>query len=390
MLIKRFPKQLGVVGLWLFFTFQVAGCGSPTSKEIEKLRIQKGDDKRSDFQSFLQKVKAFNLSDHQIIEAISSNQKSEFARKFSMTIDEFERFSTEYLWSKNLCIYPPPEVQNPNPAQIRAYDDRKDFYQISTYINDPSKAAKIEQYANQTGILIHNELDAQGYLNEFCSLRDRFITEDNCYVGGFGDQKVPPTRDHATCFLIKENLIATAAHNMHFNYKHAMVIFFASMRNENDTALSLIGSHTFLVDTILYYSGPHEFDFAIYRLDSNASWFKGIEFDFTQWVDTKKVYAFGHPLGLPLKFADHSDTYDSPFPNMFSAKLDLFSGNSGSPIFDQSSDKLIGIHCGGPDDFPPSSNGNCATEFIATGDLKERCLQLWRVQHGINSALLSE
>lgn len=56
-----------------------------------------------------------------------------------------------------------------------------------------------------------------------------------------------------------------------------------------------------------------------------------------------RFYAFGHPFGLPLKFIPDGEILDYRGYNT----LDLFQGNSGSPIFDGQSLEIIGIHSAG-------------------------------------------
>ncbi len=51
----------------------------------------------------------------------------------------------------------------------------------------------------------------------------------------------------------------------------------------------------------------------------------------------------GHPNGLPLKVADSASVLRNDEPRSFDTDLDAFQGNSGSPVFDAASRKVIGI-----------------------------------------------
>ena len=65
------------------------------------------------------------------------------------------------------------------------------------------------------------------------------------------------------------------------------------------------------------------------------------------------VYCFGHGLGLPLKFAFDATLTPSgnpKTPDYLWAKLDMFAGNSGSPVFDSKSGDLVGLLIGGEAD----------------------------------------
>jgi hypothetical protein len=71
----------------------------------------------------------------------------------------------------------------------------------------------------------------------------------------------------------------------------------------------------------------------------------------------QEVYVIGHPVGLPLKYAlgacdmDVSGAY-------FSADLDVYSGNSGSPVFDGETHECVGMVVRGDNrDFRWMGNG---------------------------------
>ena len=70
----------------------------------------------------------------------------------------------------------------------------------------------------------------------------------------------------------------------------------------------------------------------------------------------ESVYCIGHGLGLPAKlsFDGHISENATKFP-YFQCRLDLFSGNSGSPIFDAATNRVVGIVVRGEEDFYQSS-----------------------------------
>lgn len=59
-------------------------------------------------------------------------------------------------------------------------------------------------------------------------------------------------------------------------------------------------------------------------------------------IENRQVYAIGHPSGLPAKLATSSVIKDVT-KNYFTTNLSMFGGNSGSPVFDRISKKVIGI-----------------------------------------------
>jgi V8-like Glu-specific endopeptidase len=56
----------------------------------------------------------------------------------------------------------------------------------------------------------------------------------------------------------------------------------------------------------------------------------------------QEIYVIGHPCGLPLKYAPGAYVCDVN-ETCFSADLDVYSGNSGSPVFDSKTHEVIGM-----------------------------------------------
>ena len=54
------------------------------------------------------------------------------------------------------------------------------------------------------------------------------------------------------------------------------------------------------------------------------------------------VYVIGHPMGLPLKYAAGARVRGLE-EALFAADLDIYMGNSGSPVFDKETHQVIGM-----------------------------------------------
>ncbi|VXA98214.1 Serine protease [Flavobacterium sp. 9AF] len=70
-----------------------------------------------------------------------------------------------------------------------------------------------------------------------------------------------------------------------------------------------------------------------------------------------EVYMIGHPTGLPLKVALNAFIEENTNPFYFYTSLDSFQGNSGSPVFNFYTHKVIGVLVSGEVDY--IYNGNC-------------------------------
>nr|BFD58712.1 hypothetical protein CKG001_08190 [Bdellovibrio sp. CKG001] len=70
-----------------------------------------------------------------------------------------------------------------------------------------------------------------------------------------------------------------------------------------------------------------------------------------------EVYSLGYPLGSPLKKADGKIRLAKADNGMMISELDVFEGNSGSPIYSKDRNKLVGILSSGENDFNESTFG---------------------------------
>ena len=101
-----------------------------------------------------------------------------------------------------------------------------------------------------------------------------------------------------------------------------------------------------------------ELDLIEFKVDRN------FEVPVLEWEDTTllskantEVYMIGHPTGLPLKVALNASIEDDSNPFYFYTSLDSFQGNSGSPVFNIETNKVIGVLVSGEIDY--KFNGNC-------------------------------
>ncbi len=78
----------------------------------------------------------------------------------------------------------------------------------------------------------------------------------------------------------------------------------------------------------------------------------------------QRVYMIGHPSGLPQKAAVNARIIENKAQAYFYTTLDAFQGNSGSPVFDRASHKVIGVLVSGQLDY--IFNGNCYEDNICS------------------------
>jgi V8-like Glu-specific endopeptidase len=88
-------------------------------------------------------------------------------------------------------------------------------------------------------------------------------------------------------------------------------------------------------------------------------------------ADQAAVFMIGYPRGLPEKFSRDRKVSNNADPSYFSADLDCFHGNSGSPVFNSKTLKVEGIFVRGEGNFPSNtSDPEMIGDFVYNGAQK--------------------
>jgi V8-like Glu-specific endopeptidase len=108
-------------------------------------------------------------------------------------------------------------------------------------------------------------------------------------------------------------------------------------------------------------------DWALVRLSKSVP--STIAEPVTDWdlrpvTQDQKVFVIGYPSGIPLKYAPGATVRDISNPSFFVSNLDTFGGNSGSGVFDEASNALIGVLVRGETDFLRDESKNCSRVHI--------------------------
>ena len=235
---------------------------------------------------------------------------------------------------------------------IYGVDDRKEAYEITN--------SQIKDGINSVVALIRND-NIRDNGDGKSTIRTRIfgVSRNLCENEKFYNQPIAP---FCSGFLVAKDLIATAAHcvDNQEDLKSIRFVFGFRMKNETEGPMVIDNSDIYEGDNIVKRvfddNGP---DWAIIKLKSSVVGdHKPVVLRRSGKIsDNESVYVIGHPVGLPTKFADGANVRNNNNESFFVCNLDTYGGNSGSPVFNNSTHELEGILVRGETDFIVTENG---------------------------------
>lgn len=175
-------------------------------------------------------------------------------------------------------------------------------------------------------------------------------------------------------FLISPNLLVTAGHCMlNADACSGNKWVFDFMAETKVINKSNVYSCKKIVTQKFVYSKKEVNDYAIIELDRPVFGRAPLTYRKRGYVDHETpLVVIGHPMGLPMKITDggrvssmsdiERDNVIRSFflrKNYFTANLDSYAGNSGSPVFNYETGEVEGILIQGADDFVFNEHKNC-------------------------------
>jgi AraC-like DNA-binding protein len=148
-----------------------------------------------------------------------------------------------------------------------------------------------------------------------------------------------------TGVLVAEDVIATAAHFVNDKNLIDICFVFGFVMQYPDpiTPITKVPNENIYKGVeILHRVHNPECDWVLVKLDRKVSGREIATLSKNKVFNEQPVYIIGHPCGLPLKIApgayvkDFTDSY-------FRSDLDIYSSNSGSPVFCAQTHEVIGI-----------------------------------------------
>ncbi|MGH7890067.1 MAG: trypsin-like serine peptidase [Thermodesulfobacteriota bacterium] len=183
-----------------------------------------------------------------------------------------------------------------------------------------------------------------------------------------GDKPFPPgtpfveerSPGFGTAFLVGERLMLTAGHCVRGqDIVKIRVVFGFCMKDASHTAPINKTSVCKIKAVLKSSQSSKEGDWALVGLERHPVGLTPLKIDFTNVVhDVIPIYMLGHPSGLPLKYTQGGMVAEKEpqRESEFEAKIDAFAGNSGSPVFNALTHRVIGILVRGNLDFDKGSS----------------------------------
>jgi V8-like Glu-specific endopeptidase len=310
-------------------------------QEIEINPIQKEKDfKLSVKKEMLQKDLEIEQQQQQLKSIINANQEN---GNKPLTIPEGKAITESDIELNTKRLYGPSQFD----SRIELLELNPDInWQYKLLLNSESVAMvvekeKLSQLAKELYLL-----DTSKTLGKSYGL---------CKDEAFYNQ---PIAGIGTAFIISENTMITANHVFERPLANYIVIFGYKIL----VAKTGVTDYYFDKKDIYFPKSiskrNDELDIVEFTVDRN------FERPILEWENSSKlaiqnseIYMMGYPSGLPIKVALNAAIEDGDHPYYYYTSLDSFQGNSGSPVFNFYTNKVIGILVSGEIDY--KFNGNC-------------------------------
>lgn len=184
-----------------------------------------------------------------------------------------------------------------------------------------------------------------------------------CSYENFSDHRASsPT---CTGFLVAPDLVATAGHCVtdKKSCKNLNFVFGVTSAKEFSQGFQIDKTNFYSCKKIITTNQNDRRDYALIKLNKKVQARHIFEIeDDSRLNDESSVYMIGHPLGLPVTYTRAVPVSNYYFNDFFTAPLNSFSGNSGSPVINSSTNKVVGILASGQKDFDePTDLRSCKT-----------------------------
>lgn len=262
-----------------------------------------------------------------------------------MLLNRFKLFIFSVLVILNTYSPAKAELNNLRPMAVFGEDNRREIFETSSKWQEIGKSI--------AGKVTLERIKNQG---SHCELSGAPLKERECAGNKFSEQITVP---NCTGFLVKQNILVTAAHCMKVeedcsaaNWVFGYALSNAGTQKADYTKINSNDVYKCKRVITIRYKNFGNIDYAIIELDRPVADRKPLQLGFDlELKPGQSVVNIGHSNGLPLKFKDSATIIGLTLDNQaIDTNLDMFTGDSGSPVFDESTGLVIGITSHGHSD----------------------------------------
>ena len=265
--------------------------------------------------------------------------------------------------------------------RIYGNDDRKDIYEVrdQAILDDANSVVAIMGVLQPNTSLSELPIDAQlkvvdlkdGTRIPLVAFND-FIKskygQSLCSDQPFQDQLVYARLSASSGFLVAPDIVATAAHCVYKEIDRSEGIlgeqkdlqklrFIFGFQMGNGSILPVsenleVYEASHVIDRVYNTSikGGKNIDWALVKLKKPVTNHPIVSVRHNgKIVNNQPVHVIGHPIGLPLKYAGNAKVWNNESASDFATNLDVFGGNSGSPVFNATTHVVEAILVSGPE-----------------------------------------
>lgn len=224
-------------------------------------------------------------------------------------------------------------------------DNRRDWYELT---------GKEKMIARSVAVMMENSYLIQNnktynYIEKLPTLLTR---KRLCRDVKYWDQ---PVAGVCTGFLVGRDLLMTAGHcidQIENSCSNFSWVFSYNMVGESTLLNEVSENAVYRCKEVIKSKTTNRLDYALIKLDRNVEGRRALRLNKKGGIEKgDELFTLGHPLGLPLKFADNAKVINKTSDYIFIATLDTFAGNSGSPVFNVASGKVEGVLVRGKTDY---------------------------------------
>ena len=231
------------------------------------------------------------------------------------------------------------------PKVIYGVDNRREIYEAP---------GVFQQLAKSTVTLVRSDQIVEGPKeNHFKLIGPSFWAKESlCKDEPFREQKMVA---QCSAFLIAPDIVATAGHCIRDEHHCKTLAFVFDVGMSSDDFDYQIPKSNFyscgeLIERV--EDSGTKVDYALIRLNKKVSDRTPLKYRTSGKVMSgSEMAVIGHPYGIPKKFTDNGFIIQNNHPAYFSADLDTYSYNSGSPVINVDTYEVEGILVRGEADF---------------------------------------